>query len=778
MPARRIHITGVVQGVGFRPCVWQVARGLDLRGWVRNSSSGVDIHLEGPDASLAAFRRDFEAALPPLAAIETWQERAAAAEDVGGFEIVASRAEPGAFLPVSPDVATCEDCLRELHDPADRRHRYPFLNCTNCGPRYTIVRDIPYDRPQTTMAGFPLCADCAAEYADPADRRFHAQPVACPACGPRIWLEAGAPAEGTNRPPAGDPAAPPKPVAGDADALAAARAALAAGEVVAVKGLGGFHLACDAASEPAVATLRRRKQREGKPFALMAADLPTIARYAEVAATERDLLTSAARPVVLLTMRPDAPVAPSVAPGRDRLGFMLPYTPLHHLLLEPGDGAPPALVMTSANLSDEPIAHRNEEARRRLAPLADRLLLHDRRIHVRCDDSVTTSFRGAPYLLRRSRGHAPLPLELPFAAPQLLATGGELKNVFCLTRDRRAFLSHHVGELGYQETLAAFEAGVDHLQRLFRVTPELLVHDQHPDYQATRWAERQAEALGLPRLAVQHHHAHLAACLADHGCDPGTRAIGVTFDGTGYGPDGVIWGGEILVGDYAESRRALHLRECPLPGGDAAARHPWRTALSWLQQMDHRWDEGLPVVAAASEQERSVLAAQLARGINTPRTTSMGRLFDAAAALAGLAPTVRYEAQAACELEAAADRQETGAYPFTIGEAEIDPRPALAALLADRRRGVSLATVAARFHNGVAALVADACQRLRQAHGLTTVALSGGVWQNLLLLDRAVSGLEAAGFTVLVHRRVPANDGGLALGQAAVAAARHRRDGS
>ncbi len=548
--------------------------------------------------------------------------------------------------------------------------------------------------------------------------------------------------------------------------------------MAAIKGLGGFHLACDAASARAVATLRRRKRREGKPFALMAADLQAIARYAELDPAERALLGSAARPVVLLRQRPDAPVAPGVAPGRDRLGFMLPYTPLHHLLLAPGETgagpAPTALVMTSANLSDEPIAHTNAEARTRLAPLADWLLLHDRPIHIRCDDSVATTFRGAPYLLRRSRGHAPLPLELPFTAPPLLATGGELKNTFCLTRDRRAFLGHHIGELAYHETLLAFEQGVEHLARLFRIEPTLVVHDLHPDYQATRWAEQYAAAAGLPTLAVQHHHAHLAACLADHGRALDTRAIGVCLDGTGHGPDGVIWGGEVLVGGYADCHRALHLRACPLPGGDAAARHPWRMALAWLREMDLPWRDDLAPVRAATAPEREILATQLARGINTPRTTSMGRLFDAAAALAGLSPSVRYEAQAACELEAAADRRQAGAYPFTIADHQIDPRPALAALVDDVRGGVPLGTVAARFHHGVAAMVGDACEHARQAHGLTTVALSGGVWQNLLLLELAVARLEAAGFTVLVHRRVPANDGGLALGQAAVAAARHQ----
>ncbi|MBD3222074.1 carbamoyltransferase HypF [bacterium] len=767
MPARRIHITGVVQGVGFRPSVWRCARELALGGWVRNSSSGVDIHLEGPETALAGFGDAFRASLPPLAAIDTWDEATADCEGAEEFVIVASEREPGASLPVSADVATCEDCLRELRDPRDRRHRYPFLNCTNCGPRYTIVRDIPYDRPLTTMAGFPLCEDCAAEYADPGDRRFHAQPVACPACGPQVWLERGAAVAGETTSHPGSARGP--------DAIDQVRAALGRGEVVAIKGLGGFHLACDAASETAVATLRRRKQRDGKPFALMAADLETVERHARVSAVERELLRSPARPVVLLRHRPSAPVAASVAPGRDRLGFMLPYTPLHHLLLEPGPGVPELVVMTSANLSDEPIAHENDDARRRLGPLADWLLLHDRPIHVRCDDSVVTTFAGGVYPLRRSRGHAPLPVELPFETPPLVATGGEMKNVFCLARDRQAFLGHHVGELAYHETLRAFEAGIDHVARLFRVEPELIVHDLHPDYQATRWAHRRAAGTGLPMMAVQHHHAHLAACLADHGVPPDRDAIGVTFDGTGYGPDGTIWGGEFLVGGYADYERVVHLRPCPLPGGDAAARHPWRVALAWLREMERPWTSDLPAVAAASGTERDVLAAQLDQGINAPTTTSMGRLFDAAAALAGGRTSVDYEAQAACELEAVADRRETGAYPLPFADGVIDPRPALDALIEDHGRGVAPAAIAARFHNGVAAMVAAVCDRIRGDRGLETVALTGGVWQNLLLLERTVNRLREIGFTVLVHRRVPTNDGGLALGQAAVAAARRQR---
>ncbi|MHB8079686.1 MAG: carbamoyltransferase HypF [Candidatus Krumholzibacteriia bacterium] len=752
--ALRIHVSGVVQAVGFRPWVWSEATRLGLAGRVRNSSSGVEIAIEGDAAALAAFLAALRAGGPPLARIDSLAVEEAAVRGFTGFAILASLPEPGASLPVAPDLALCADCLRELRDPADRRHDYPFINCTRCGPRFTIVRDIPYDRPLTTMAGFPLCADCAREYADPADRRFHAQPVACPACGPRLWLEeAGAPA-----------------VAG-ADALRRARALLRAGSVVAVKGIGGWHLACDALSSAAVARLRARKRRAEKPLALMAADAATIARHAEVPAAARALLESPAHPVVLLSPRPDAAVAPEVAPGRDRLGFMLAYAPLHHLLLDPGD----VLVMTSGNLSEEPIAHEDDDARRRLAPLADALLGHDRPIHVRCDDSVAAVWRDAPYLFRRARGYAPLPVALPFDVPPLLAAGAELKNTFCLGRDRRAYPSHHIGDLADWETLQSYEAAVAHYERLFRVAPEAFAHDLHPDYQATRYAAARAAAAGRPAIAVQHHHAHIAACLADNGCDGAEPVIGVAFDGAGLGDDGAVWGGEFLVADYAGYRRAAHLAYVPLPGGDAAARHPWRVALSWLRQTGLPWDPGLPPVAAATPAELAALEAQLRAGLNTPATSSLGRLFDAVASLAGIRHHAGHEAQAACELETVARRVGAAAngetaYVFDHTDDRIDPAPVIRAVARDVAAGRPAAVTAARFHLAVADLVRDVCLRLRRETGLQRVALGGGVWQNLLLLELAVTRLEAAGFAVLTHRAVPANDGGLALGQLAIAA--------
>lgn len=663
-------------------------------------------------------------------------------------------------------MAVCADCLRELFDPADRRYRYPFINCTNCGPRFTIIRDIPYDRPLTTMAGFPLCPNCAAEYADPLDRRFHAQPVACPVCGPRLWLER--PGE------AGELAA------GD-DAIALTRTLLRDGAIVAVKGLGGFHLAGDATNAAAVAELRRRKLRVGKPFAVMLPDLAAARRACELSAAEEALLLSPARPIVVARRRPDSAIAAEIAPGQATIGVMLPYTPLHHLLLERAPGFPEALVMTSGNLSEEPIAFTNAVARERLAGLADAFLFHNRDIYTRCDDSVLRVVSGgdAAVPLRRSRGYAPYPVRLPRPAPPLLATGAELKNTFCLTRGDYAFLSHHIGDLENYETLVAFEEGVTHMERLFRVRPEALAYDLHPDYLATRYALERAAREELPAVGVQHHHAHIAAGMAEHGLPPAARVIGVAFDGTGYGDDGAIWGGEFLLAGYGDYERAAHLRYAPLPGGDRAVREPWRVALAWLATTGLPWDDDLPPVAharATRPDAPATLAQQIARGINSPPTSSMGRLFDAAAALAGVRQTVTYEAQAAIEFEAACDGEETAAYPFDYANDLIDPAPLWAALLADRRAGLPLPRLAARFHNGVAHMTRDVCRRLRAAHGLDAIVLSGGVWQNMTLLRATLALLAADGFTVYTHRLVPPNDGGLALGQAAVATAIRMKD--
>jgi len=749
---RRIHITGIVQGVGFRPFVSLLAERLELNGWVRNTSSGVDIEVEGLEEALEAFVEELRSGGPPHAHIEDMEVEPAGPWHHAGFNIIPSQREEGAYQPVSPDIGICDDCLGEMRDPEDRRYRYPFINCTNCGPRFTIIRDIPYDRPNTTMASFAMCPECAAEYSDPADRRFHAQPVACPVCGPQVWLEAGG-----------------SRLAEREDAIAAVRRMIAEGQIVAIKGLGGFHLACDATNSEAVSTLRQRKQREEKPFALMAHDVDIIARYAEVTEAEREMLESSERPIVLLPEKETSTIAPEVAPGLKRQGFMLPYTPLHYLLLEPGPDLAEVLVMTSGNLSEEPIAYEDEDGRRRLSEFADALLMHDRPIHMRCDDPVAARFRDSLYFFRRSRGYAPFPILLPGESPPLLAVGGEFKNSFCLVRERRAFVSHFIGEMDCLEAFRSFEEGVEHYQRLFRIQPEAVAYDLHPDYQATRYGLSRARREGLPAVGIQHHHAHIASCMADNALAGSEPVIGVSFDGTGYGTDGAIWGGEFLIADYGGFTRASHLAYCPLPGGDAAIRSPYRTALSWMRQAGVEWADDLPPAAVAGPEELTILEQQLVRELNTPPTSSMGRLFDAAASLAGVRHRIAYEAQAACEFEALASPEEEGTYPFDIGAETVDPSPLIRAITDDVRRHTSTALIAARFHNGVAAMVVEVCEDLRHRFDIDRVALSGGVWQNLLLLDRTVALLEEKGFTVFVHQRVPANDGGLALGQAAAA---------
>jgi hydrogenase maturation protein HypF len=799
--------------------VYSLARRLGLNGWVRNTSAGVEIEVDGSPQALQAFARLLREDAPALARIDELQVEALPAQGFAGFEIVHSEPLPGAFQPISPDVSICPDCLGELFDPSDRRYRYPFINCTNCGPRLTIIQDIPYDRPNTTMAGFPLCPRCSADYQDPLDRRFHAQPVACSECGPRVWLEE---ADSFTLPPG--PLLSPegrekgeqssllpfsrgeKGLGDEGDqAIRQARALLKAGKILAIKGLGGFHLACDATNAETVAELRRRKQRVDKPFALMAATTEMAAEHCLLSPAERALLELRQRPIVILRRRPDSPVAEQCAPGQHTLGMMLPYTPLHYLLFADPQAAGmrfdmPPLVMTSGNLSEEPICTQNEEALARLAGLADAFLMHNRDIHVRCDDSVVRLFPTLKHELlsnglrktgqarspdptrtlypqRRARGFAPDPLQLSFAAPPLLAAGAELKNTFCLARQRYAFLSHHIGDMENYETLRSYEDGVAHYQRLFRITPELLAYDLHPDYLATRYALERAAKEGLSALGVQHHHAHIAACLAEHGLDEAAQALGVAFDGVGYGPDGAIWGGEFLLAGYNSYERLAHLRYAPLPGGDAAARQPWRMALAWLHTAGLAWEDDLPPVRHASGlggpvNSLEALRRQLELGLNSPATSSLGRLFDAVAALIGVRMAVNYEAQAAIELEALVDPHETLYYPMAFENGRVDPSPMLAALLADRRSGAPTPVMAARFHNGVAQMVFQVCRELSRQSGVRAIALSGGVWQNTHLLALTVGLLQQVDFTVYLHRQAPANDGGLALGQAAIAAAR------
>ncbi|MBO0805994.1 MAG: carbamoyltransferase HypF [Nocardiopsaceae bacterium] len=787
-----------------------------------------------------------QADAPSLASVERVTATPLPPAGTAGFTIVASASGPARTL-VAADAATCADCLRELADPADRRYRYPFINCTNCGPRFTIVKDVPYDRPYTTMAPFTMCEPCAAEYQDPADRRYHAQPVCCPACGPSLTLlDASGSALASSQPSSSQPAssqpassqpassqpASSQPASsqlassqGDISEMSgfsgsavfggpveAAAELLRDGRVVAVKGLGGYHLAADAACEKAVAALRARKHREDKPFAILAASLAGARSLCAVDEAAAGLLTSRARPIVLLPRLPDADVAPSVAPGNRELGIMLPYTPLHHLLLE-AMGRP--IVLTSGNVSDEPIAYADADALARLGGaggIADAFLTHDRAIHVRTDDSVARISRGRPMLLRRSRGYAPEPVTVPGGFPRpVLACGAELKNTFCLAKERHAFVSHHVGDLENAETLRSFTEGIEHFSRLFDISPAVVAYDLHPEYLSTKYALDLPDTVlpGIDLTGVQHHHAHIASCLADNGWPPdeergGGPVIGVAFDGTGYGLDGTIWGGEFLVADYAEFTREGRLVPVPMPGGAAAVRQPWRMAAAYLDAsgLDFSGLDTSGSVASGSDtsgQDAGALAPDVLevrhrnrdrwaavlgmarRGLNSPPSSGAGRLFDAVASVLGVRDAVNYEGQAAIELEQLADPAEAGAYragmeqpaaagdPFGIRGSDL-----VRAVLEDLVAGVPRPVIAARFHNGVAAAIADGCLLLRSRHGLSTVALSGGVFQNTLLLGTVVSRLEADGFRVLTHSRVPCNDGGISLGQAAVAAARDR----
>ncbi|MFE5538891.1 carbamoyltransferase HypF [Streptomyces sp. NPDC056519] len=781
---RRVTVRGVVQGVGFRPYVYTRATGLGLAGHVTNTPEGVVAEVEGAPAAVSAFCERLAADAPPLAVVDAVDHHEVPVSGGAGFTIVASRSGGPARTLVSPDTATCADCLAELADPADRRHRHPFITCTHCGPRFTIVTGMPYDRAHTTMARFPLCPDCAREYADPADRRFHAQPVACPACGPRLRLLAGT---------------PPRETAG-ADPVAEARRMLAGGAILAVKGLGGYHLACDAGNPAAVAELRRRKARGNKPFALMAREAADVERLVHLGPAERELLTGAVRPIVLLRRRPGAagePVADAVAPGSPDLGVMLPYTPVHHLLLGlPGDPpGPRLLVMTSGNLSGEPIVTDDTEALDRLARLADAWLTHDRPIHVPCDDSVVRVCDGEVLTLRRSRGHAPLPLDLPLPVPAALAAGGDLKNAFCLGEGRKAWLSAHIGDMDDLATQYAFERAEQQLESITGVTPGLLAVDLHPGYRSGRLVR--GRAAGRPVAGVQHHHAHIASAMAEHGEGGARRVIGFAFDGTGYGDDGAVWGGEVLLADYAGYTRFAHLAYVPLPGGDAAVHRPYRMALSHLRAAGLDWDPDLPCTAACPPDELPLLRRQLERNLHCVPTSSMGRLFDAVSSLAGVCHHAGYEAQAAIELEGAAvtasateARADEGAgYAFALrppgpgghdGPLAADPAPVLAAVVRDVRAGIAPAVVAARFHRAVADLVATLAVLARERHGLDTVALTGGVFANTVLSRACARLLRERGFTVLRHHRVPPNDGGLALGQlmvAAVRAPRHPQQG-
>jgi hydrogenase maturation protein HypF len=767
MNSRRVRLTvdGSVQGVGFRPYVYRLAHALELHGFVRNDARGVVVEVEGSTRALERFIQRLPKDAPPLASCGDIVREDIAPLGSREFTIDESVPSREVRAQVVPDSATCDECLRELFDPMDRRYRYPFVNCTNCGPRFTIVRGIPYDRPLTTMAAFVMCADCRAEYDDPRNRRFHAQPNACPRCGPRAWFV--------------DAAGHVAPLGDARDAIEAAAVALLNGAIIAVKGLGGFHLACRADNDVAVQRLRARKVREEKPFALMVPDLAAAHCLVELAALDEQLLNGRERPIVLARRRHEARVADLVAPRQRCLGLMLPYSPLHHLLL--ADVGNP-LVMTSGNVSDEPIVYENGTAIAGLATIADFLLLHDRPIECRVDDSIVRTIaiggQHQAQMLRRSRGFAPTTLRLPVATPEpLLACGAQLKNSFCLVRERDAWLGPHVGDLANYETLQSFIDGVTHHEALFSVTPRHVAFDDHPEYLSTKYARARIDASPEQlSLGVQHHHAHLAACLAEHGeCGP---AIGVIFDGIGYGLDGTLWGGEVLLGDLTRFERVGHLRAVRMPGGEAAIREPWRMTCAWLSELSPGVTPALPgaLVGQVRDAKWRSVARLVRGGIASPYTTSMGRLFDALSVLCGGPPDVSYEGQAAIELEMMADEEEVGRYDVQLcgedGALMMDARPLVRGAIADLDANVPAATVAARVHNGIVDATTRICHLVAEQRDVNTVVLSGGVFQNVLLIERTAEALLAAGLRVLVPQRVPPNDGGIAFGQAAIAAAR------
>jgi hydrogenase maturation protein HypF len=761
----RYEVRGVVQGVGFRPFVYRLALEEGLAGSIGNDTGGVTIEIEGPAERVEAFRRRLQAEAPPLSRIDSIVVREAPPRRETEFRINASAASGHVSTGIPADAATCADCLRELLDPNDRRYRYPFLNCTNCGPRYTITRRIPYDRPQTSMARFTMCPACQAEYDDPTNRRFHAQPNACPVCGPRVWLVAP---DGADIP-SGDP-------------VTAAIERLMAGEIMAIKGIGGFHLAVDATNEAAVMRLRERKHRYGKPLAVMVRDLDAARAVCELSGEDEALLETVARPIVLAARRAGCGIADSVAPGIPWLGVFLPYAPLQHLLF--ADARVKALVMTSANLSEEPISIDNEEAIQRLRNIADAFLMHDREILQRCDDSVMAVVDGAPQLIRRARGFVPLAMPLPFDSPPLLAVGGHLKNVFALARGRFAYQSQHLGDLENLTGLGFFREALQHLMHTFEIEPEAVVHDLHPGYLSTSWAKEWAAERNLPLIAVQHHHAHIAACMAEHGIEG--PAIGLSLDGTGYGTDGRIWGGEVLIvrldgPNPGNFERFAHLDYVPMPGGEAAIREPWRMAFSALRTAGVDTEEAARLAGADSQQAR-IVERMMERGLNAPLTSSLGRLFDAVAAVVLKRRVVDYEAQAAIELEGfCVDEPDELSSGYALALLDGDQRarkptrisaaPLWRELSTDLRAGVNKSSIAARFHAGVAAAFIGAAKLGRENTEIDKVALSGGCMHNRRVARLLRAGLEEEGFQVFEHRTVSPGDGGLSYGQAVVAAA-------
>ncbi len=751
-----ISVRGIVQGVGFRPFVYSLATKHNLKGWVYNTSEDVKIEVEGVAAAIEQFQRELQTKAPPLAHIEGVTINYHPPLGYKNFEIRHSQAVEGKYQLISPDVATCQPCLSELLDPEDRRYRYPFTNCTNCGPRFTIIEDMPYDRPKTTMRYFQMCPQCQAEYDNPLDRRFHAQPNACPKCGPQVKLVDNQGTQVTKSNP-----------------IAAASQFLKEGKIVAIKGLGGFLLACDATNDTVVKTLRQRKKRSSKPFAIMVTDIGEAKKHCYVSPQEEKLLISPQSPIVLMRWKEDSSVSREVAPNLQYLGIMLPYTPLHHVLLR-DTGLP--LVMTSGNLSEEPIAKDNDEALRRLSGIADYFLIHNRDIYSRYDDSVAIVERDTSQLMRRARSYAPYPIHLTFKAKQVLACGAEEKNTFCLTRDNYAFLSQHIGDIENMETLEHFDSTISLYERLFRIEPGIIAHDLHPDYLATKYAQELGE-FGIKLVPVQHHHAHIASCMADNGLE--TPVIGVAFDGTGMGADGSIWGGEFLIADCHNFSRVGRLEYLPLPGGAAAIKRPYRTAIGYILTLlgENALNQELSVVREVDEIEIEIIKRQIERKINSPLSSSMGRLFDAISALLGIRGEIDYEGQAAIELEMAAYKEDYASvqesYSYHIVEDKgiriVQLRDLLSAIIEDLHQGIPKGRISVKFHNTIARMTNEMCHLIANETGISQVALSGGVFQNRLLSGKTVKLLEKSGFQVFTHRQVPCNDGGISLGQAVIA---------
>jgi hydrogenase maturation protein HypF len=753
---KRLQVTGVVQGVGFRPFIYRLARRHHLAGWVCNTSLCVEIEIEGSPAAVATFIGELQLKAPALARIEAVVSQAAPPQGGRGFTIRESRHLKATQALIPADVATCGDCLTDITDPLNRRYQYPFTNCTNCGPRFTIIREVPYDRPHTTMAAFDLCPQCRAEYEDPEDRRFHAEPTACPVCGPRVWLEQ-------------------EEKRLDEGAILAAARLLKDGKILAVKGLGGFHLAADSRHDAAVQSLRARKGRVAKPFALMVRDLAEAERLCHIGEAERARLISRERPVVLIRRRDQSGISRHVAPNHKYLGLMLPYTPLHFLLME---HAPAALVMTSGNLSEEPLVYGNDEARSKLKGLADAFLMHNRDIQVPCDDSVVRPVTGgAAIYLRRARGFVPDPIYLPLDSEPILGVGAEQKNTFCVAANGVALLSQHIGDLDSVETFDYYQRAITHFKALCRQDPMIVAHDLHPHYLSTRHAKG---LTGVRLIGVQHHHAHIAACLAENRRTD--KCIGIALDGTGYGPDGTVWGGELLVAALANFTRAGHLASVRLPGGEVAVKDPGRMAAAYLYALhgDDFLDQARRLGIKFVPLDARILHRQLAEGLNSPLTTSAGRLFDALAGALNVCRTRTYEGQPAMELEMAADENEDGFYPAAVAAQNdvlvLDTHAIFGAAVTDYLAGVATAAIAGRCHNSLVRLLADACDLVRERTGLNLAALSGGVMQNALLFTRLHQTLAERGFEVLTHTLAPPNDGAIALGQVAVAAARLERE--